>query len=93
MFKVNNKATKTTRRFGGFIVNFEHISRLCSSVSIVNSEHVIAGWEHWRTFSPDLDDLYNKNILEHLSLATDLARTCKNIWSFLYYGIVFWHSY
>ena len=24
------------RRFGGFIVNFEHISHLCSSVSIAN---------------------------------------------------------
>ena len=32
------------RRFGVFIVNFEHISHLCSSVSIVNFEHVIAGW-------------------------------------------------
>ena len=32
------------RRFGGFIVNFEHISHLCSSVSIVNFEHVIADW-------------------------------------------------
>ena len=32
------------RRFGGFIVNFEHISHLCSSVSIVNFEHVIACW-------------------------------------------------
>ena len=31
-------------RFDGFIVNFEHISHLCSSVSIVNFEHVIAGW-------------------------------------------------
>ena len=31
-------------RFGGFIVNFEHISHLCSSVSVVNVEHVIAGW-------------------------------------------------
>ena len=30
------------RRFGGFIVNFEHISHLCSSVSIANFEHVIA---------------------------------------------------
>ena len=28
-----------------FIVNFEHISHLCSSVSIVNFEHEIAGWE------------------------------------------------
>ena len=25
-------------------VNFEHVSHLCSSVSIVNFEHVIAGW-------------------------------------------------
>ena len=40
MFKVNNKD-------GGFIVNFEHISHLCSNVSIVNFEHVIAGWG-WR---------------------------------------------
>ena len=38
MFKVNNKD-------GGFIVNFEHISHLCSNVSIVNFEHVITGWE------------------------------------------------
>ena len=29
--------------FGGFIVNFEHITRLCSSVSIVKFKHVIAG--------------------------------------------------
>ena len=32
------------RGFGGYIVNFEHISHLCSSASIVNFEHVIAGW-------------------------------------------------
>ena len=35
MFKVNIKAT---------FVNFEHISYLCFSVSVVNFEHVIAGW-------------------------------------------------
>ena len=47
MFKVNNKATKMTpwRRFGGFIVNFEHTSHLCSNVSIVNFKQVNAGWE------------------------------------------------
>ena len=39
MFKVNN-----WRRFDVFIVNFEHISHLCSSVSIVNFEQVNAGW-------------------------------------------------
>ena len=33
------------RRFGAFTVNFEHISHLCSSVSIVNFEHVNAGWK------------------------------------------------
>ena len=32
------------RRFSDF-VNFEHISQLCSSVSIVNFEQVNAGWD------------------------------------------------
>ena len=35
------------RRFGVFTVNFEHISHLCSTVSIANFEHVIAGWDHY----------------------------------------------
>ena len=36
--------SKVARRsFGGFIVNFEHISGLCFSVSIVNFEQVNAG--------------------------------------------------
>ena len=33
------------------IFNFEHISHLCSSVSIVSFEHVIAGWEGQRYLS------------------------------------------
>ena len=34
------------RRFGGFIINFEHISHLCSRVPIVNFEQVHnASWE------------------------------------------------
>ena len=44
-------AINDARRLSGvFIVNLEHISRLalvflpCSSVSIVNFEHAIAGW-------------------------------------------------
>ena len=37
MFKVSNK--ETTRRCDVLIVNFE----LCSGVSVVNFEHVIAG--------------------------------------------------
>ena len=32
------------RRSGIFIVNFEHISQLISSVSIANFEQVNAGW-------------------------------------------------
>ena len=32
------------RRFGVFIVKFDHILHLHSRVSIVNVEHVIAGW-------------------------------------------------
>ena len=32
------------RRFGSFIVNFEHISHLCSSVSIVDFEQVKVKW-------------------------------------------------
>ena len=47
MFKVNNKDTTATpwRRFGVFVVNFKHISHLCSSVSVVNFEHIIASWD------------------------------------------------
>ena len=60
-YSVNNSADiyllKVRRRFGVFIVNFEHISHLCSSVSIVNFEHVIAGWE-WIVFpEPELPKL------------------------------------
>ena len=49
--KICSKFAKKTpklrywRCFGVFIINFEHISRLCSSVSIVNFEQVNAGCE------------------------------------------------
>ena len=33
------------RRFGVLIVNFEHISHLCSCVFIVNFQQVNASWE------------------------------------------------
>ena len=46
LLKVNNR----WRRFGVFIVNFEHISHLCSSDSIVNFEHVTAGWDTFLQF-------------------------------------------
>ena len=44
--KVHNYYQRNTISYhpGGFIVNFEHISHLFSRVSIINFEHVIAGW-------------------------------------------------
>ena len=45
MFKVDNKNTRTTsRRFGVFIVNFEHILDHFSSVPIVDFEQVNVYW-------------------------------------------------
>ena len=44
LFFVYESLCKKWRSFGGFIVNFEHISHLYSSVSIVNFDYVIAGW-------------------------------------------------
>ena len=50
MFKVNNRNMRARceirhwRHSGIFIVNFEHISHLCSSVFIVNFEQVNPGW-------------------------------------------------
>ena len=45
MFKINNKNIRTIpwRRFGVFLVNFEHISQLFSRVSIGNFEQANAG--------------------------------------------------
>ena len=49
--EIFSKLTKKTpqRRHwflsGVFIVNFEHISAPCSSLSVVNFEQVNAGWE------------------------------------------------
>ena len=51
MCEIYSKSTIKTpkrrlwRRFGVFIVNFEHISHLCSSISVVKFEQVNAGWE------------------------------------------------
>ena len=39
------------RRFDVFIANFEHISHLCSSISIVNFKQVNAGWVPQLVFS------------------------------------------
>ena len=44
MFEVKKKATKTTPVLVAFF-NFEHISHLYCSVSIVNFELVNAGWD------------------------------------------------
>ena len=48
LLKVNNRNTRTKVwnmfKVNNNIVNFEHISHLCSSASIFNFEHVIADW-------------------------------------------------
>ena len=74
MFKVNNKNTKR-RRFGIFIVDFEHISHLCSSASIVNFEQVNVGWVEKK------DKPQRWNILtlrgEQISMIRALRTKCK----------------
>ena len=64
MFKVNNRNTRTRceicssshwRRSGISIVNFEQISHLVLVFSIVNFEHVIAGWEWILPFIVSVD--------------------------------------
>ena len=45
--QVKTPERRQCRRSGAFIVNFEHISTYftpCSSISVVNFEHVTAGW-------------------------------------------------
>ena len=47
MFRVNNKDTLTislSMIWWVFFVNFEHISYICSSVSLVHFEQVNASW-------------------------------------------------
>ena len=56
MFKVNNKDTKTTLMASYFTP--------CSSVSIVNFEHAIAGWEMMECLNP-------RQNLEHLRFVID----------------------
>ena len=52
MFKVDNKNTRTTsRRFGVFIVNFEHILDHFSSVPIVDFEQVNVYWNNQNKIS------------------------------------------
>ena len=47
MFKVNDKATRTTRRSGVFIVNFKHISRLFLLFLLLNlGRQMPAGTKH-----------------------------------------------
>ena len=45
------------RRFGVFTVNFLTYFTPCSSVSIVNFEHVIAGWDIYEVKSSDINDI------------------------------------
>ena len=58
MFKVNSKNTRMSScRSGVFIVNFEHISHLFFSVSIVDLEQINVCWE--ATWGLRLDRIEN----------------------------------
>ena len=76
MLKVNNKDTRMTP--------METYSTPCSSVSIVNFEHVIAGWEQCNIAklhnesSPKFLELFQKHIPETYSV-TDLNKSAVNM--------------
>ena len=62
------------RRFGVFMFKFEHIS--CSSVSIVNFEHVIAGWDVPFLFIPiPLENVLKSLVRLHLCLRPSTVKT------------------
>ena len=65
------------RRFGVFIVNFEHISHLCSSVSVVNFEHVIAGWVLTMVFIAVHNQIKLKPALQEIN-----SGKLNNLWTF-----------
>ena len=53
MFKVNNKCTRTTPGVVLLSLSLTSIVNYftpCSSVSIVNFEHVITGWVDWNEY-------------------------------------------
>ena len=70
------------RLFGGF-VNFEHISNLYSSVSIVNFEYVIAGWVLTQCRSSHMELFFKKGVLKSLTKSS-IKHPC---WS-LFFNIV-----
>ena len=84
MFKVNNKAIKTTSMasFGGFIVNFGDISHLCSSVSIVNFEHVIADWVYFVLSWGALPINNNSRWMTHLHLIEEISKLISLLWEY-----------
>ena len=49
-----------------FIVNFEHISPLVSSASIVNFEKVYAGWRHFDKTIPQSDNEKGKKVRDNI---------------------------
>ena len=91
LLKVNNRNTRTKVwhmfkvRFGVFIVNFEHILHLCSSVSIVNFEYVIAGRV---TYSRTLTRNFIKQNNQFGSFSVS-RKWCQKIWEL---GISFTYS-
>ena len=99
--KLTIKLPKRRHRFGGFIFNIEHISHLCSSVSIVNFEHVIAGWDKLniacvgkyfflrpkpRNFTVTIVSALRR-FHDHLICGTDLRVTINSLWQSIFFAL------
>ena len=73
MFKVNNKDTRTTPYFTP-----------CSSVSIVNFEHVIAGWVVLCAFYPIISHRGDINPLNATGFFLYPLKTSEHLWYFYF---------
>ena len=100
-WKLTIKPPKRRHRFGGFIFNFEHISHLCSGVSIVNFEHVIAGWDKLniacvgkyfflrpkpRNFTVTIVSVLRR-FHDHLICGTNLPVTINSLWQNIFFAL------
>ena len=82
-------------RFGGFIVNFEHISHLCSSIYIVIFEQVNAGWDYHNHFFSAIKFIHHfENVYKTLSFQRNILIRLVKFWgSCPTFQIFIWSSH
>ena len=80
--KLTIKPPKRRRcHFGGFIVNFEHISHLCSSIYIVIFEQVNAGWDYHNHFFSAIKFIHHfENVYKTLSFQRNILIRLVKFW-------------